>query len=108
MHDAIPLELLGTTNQTGEQPQNDILFPYWTLPQPTVYKLRTCCLPDFIPLSSDFNDNLICYRSKRLEVPSEGVAYLFRGRRYLVKRSSKFFFVESIPSVDQLSSIKKY
>jgi hypothetical protein len=63
--------------------------PYFTLPHPVVYKLRTCCLDDFIPITADVDpddffdsmnvDGSTYYTTRKLELPDTGVAYLFRG-----------------------------
>jgi hypothetical protein len=80
--------------ETLEHTVNEGHFPYWTLSQPLVYKLRTCCVQDFVPVlpplnTPAFKDKLAAitepvYKTRRLELPETGVAYLFRGKKYLL------------------------
>jgi hypothetical protein len=84
--DANPSAAPGTEGRDGN--------PYFTLPHPVVYKLRTCCLDDFIPITTDMDpddffddenvDGSTYYTTRKLELPDTGVAYLFRGRKYLL------------------------
>lgn len=77
-------EVASASSRTGN--------PYFNLPHPIVYKLRTCCLDDFIPhipytmdaesfFDSANTDNSPYYTTRKLELPDTGVAYLFRGIR---------------------------
>jgi hypothetical protein len=91
-------QLFDTPENAPEETLEDIVdeghFPYWTLAQPLVYKLRTCCVQDFVPTlpplnTAAFNSRVGAilepiYKTRMLELPDTGVAYLFRGKKYLL------------------------
>lgn len=86
----------GTLVESGQ-------FPYWTLNQPVIYKLRPCCLDAFIPTTRDLvqsqaqqvssrdrskpaakpfirqKKNEGYYHAVKVSSVSTSVAYLFRG-----------------------------
>ncbi|KAJ3378875.1 hypothetical protein HDU92_007059 [Lobulomyces angularis] len=90
------LNLTETSQQNNLTVEQELeqLNPYPELPHPIVYKLRTCCLEEFIPynifennkISNFFNHPKFnpCFRTRKLELPSSGVAYLLRGKKYLL------------------------
>ncbi|KAI8808543.1 hypothetical protein BJ742DRAFT_738808 [Cladochytrium replicatum] len=81
-----PITAQQAFGDTGGQDAVSAVVPYRALSPPTIYKLRTCCLREFVRTEVGRNEDgeRSVYRARKVSVSTSGIALVLRGRKYLL------------------------